>query len=72
MLASALAEKPETVVISVDMANAFNSIHRAAMFAAVCAGSAADGAVCVRGRNAPAHRGGPGGHSVMNSSVITY
>ena len=34
-LASALAEDPETVVISVDMANAFNSIHRAAMLAAV-------------------------------------
>ena len=34
-LASALAENPETVVISVDMANAFNSIHRAAMLAAV-------------------------------------
>ena len=34
-LASALAENPETLVISVDMANAFNSIHRAAMFAAV-------------------------------------
>ena len=34
-LASALAEHPETVVISVDMANAFNSVHRAAMFAAV-------------------------------------
>ena len=33
-LASALAEDPETVVISVDMANAFNSIHRAAMLAA--------------------------------------
>ena len=31
----ALAEDPETVVISVDMANAFNSSHRAAMFAAV-------------------------------------
>ena len=26
-----LAEDPETVVISVDMANAFNSFHRAAM-----------------------------------------
>ena len=34
-LASTLAEDPETVVISVEMANAFNSIHRAAMFAAV-------------------------------------
>ena len=34
-LALALAEDPETVVISVDMANAFNSIHRAAMLAAV-------------------------------------
>ena len=34
-LASALAEDPETVVISVDVANAFNSIHRAAMLAAV-------------------------------------
>ena len=34
-LASALAEDPETVVISVDMANAFNSIYRTAMFAAV-------------------------------------
>ena len=34
-LASALAQDPETVVISVDMANAFNSIHRAAMLAAV-------------------------------------
>ena len=34
-LASALAEDPETVVISVDMANAFNSTHRAAMCAAV-------------------------------------
>ena len=34
-LASALAEDSETVVITVDMANAFNSIHQAAMFAAV-------------------------------------
>ena len=34
-LASALAEDPEAVVFSVDMANAFNSIHRAAIFAAV-------------------------------------
>ena len=34
-LASALTEDPKTVVISVDMANAFNSIHRSAMFAAV-------------------------------------
>ena len=34
-LASALAEDPETVVISVDAANAFNSIHRAAMLAVV-------------------------------------
>ena len=34
-LASALAEDPETVVISMDMANAFNSFHRAAMLAAV-------------------------------------
>ena len=34
-LASTLAEDPETVVISVDMAYAFNSIHRAAIFAAV-------------------------------------
>ena len=34
-LASALAENPETVVISVDMAKAFNSVHRAAMFAAM-------------------------------------
>ena len=34
-LASGLAEDPETMVISVDMANAFNSIHRAAMFAAM-------------------------------------
>ena len=34
-LASALAEDPETVVISVDMAHAFNSIHRSAIFAAV-------------------------------------
>ena len=34
-LASALAEDPEIVVISLDMANAFNSVHRAAMFAAV-------------------------------------
>ena len=34
-LASALAEDPEMVVISVDMANAFNSVHRAPMFAAV-------------------------------------
>ena len=34
-LASALAEDHETVFISVDMANAFNSIHRAAMLAAV-------------------------------------
>ena len=34
-LASVLAEDPLTAVISVDMANAFNSIHRAAMFAAM-------------------------------------
>ena len=34
-LSSALAEDPETVVISVDMVNAFSSVHRAAMFAAV-------------------------------------
>ena len=34
-LASALAEGPETVVISVDMAIGFNSIRRAAMLAAV-------------------------------------
>ena len=34
-MAHALAEDPETVVISVDMANALNSVHRAAMFAAV-------------------------------------
>ena len=34
-LASELAEDPETVAISVDMANAFRSIHRDAMFAAV-------------------------------------
>ena len=34
-LAPALAEDPETVVISVDMANAFNSIHQAALFTAV-------------------------------------
>ena len=34
-LASALAEGPETVVISVVTANAINSMHRAAMFAAV-------------------------------------
>ena len=34
-LESALAEDPETVVISLDMANAFNSIHRASMFVAV-------------------------------------
>ena len=34
-LASALAEDPETVAISVDMANAFKSIYRAAMLAAV-------------------------------------
>ena len=34
-LASELAEDPETVVISVDMVNAYKSIHRAAMFAAV-------------------------------------
>ena len=34
-LASALADDPEAVVISVDMANAFNNIHRAEMFAAV-------------------------------------
>ena len=34
-LASALAADPETVVILVDMANAFNSIHRTAMLAAV-------------------------------------
>ena len=47
-LPSALAEDPETVVISVDMANAFNSIHRAAMLA-VCTSSAADGVVGVRG-----------------------
>ena len=32
---AALADDPETVVMSVDMAHAFNSIHRAAMFAAV-------------------------------------
>ena len=34
-LASALAEDPEIAFISVEMANAFNSIHRAVMFAAV-------------------------------------
>ena len=34
-LASALPEDPETVVISVDMANASNSIHRAATVAAM-------------------------------------
>ena len=34
-LTSAVAEDAETVIISVDMANAFNSIHQAAMFAAV-------------------------------------
>ena len=34
-LASALAEHPEAVVISGDMGNAFNSIHRAAKLAAV-------------------------------------
>ena len=34
-LASALADDPETVVISVDMGNAFNSIHRAAVSAAL-------------------------------------
>ena len=34
-LALALAKDRETVVISVDIANAFNSIHRAAIFAAV-------------------------------------
>ena len=34
-LASALIEDSETVVILVDMANAFNRMHRAAMFAAV-------------------------------------
>ena len=33
--AAALGEDPETVVISVDMVNAFNNIHRAEMFAAV-------------------------------------
>ena len=34
-LASALAEDPETAVISVDMANAFNSTHRAGIFTKV-------------------------------------
>ena len=34
-LASALAEDPKTVVVSVDMANSFNSVHRVAMFEAV-------------------------------------
>ena len=34
-LASALSDDPETVAIGVDMANAFNIIHRAAMFAAL-------------------------------------
>ena len=35
MLASALAEDTEAVVLSVDLANDFTSIHRAVMFAAV-------------------------------------
>lgn len=34
---STLAEDSEMVVISVAMANDFDSIHRAAIFAAVCA-----------------------------------
>ena len=34
-LASTLAEDRDTVIISVDMVNAFNSFHQVAMFAAV-------------------------------------
>ena len=37
MPSSTLAEDSEMVVISVAMANDFDSIHRAAIFAAVCA-----------------------------------
>ena len=68
-LASALAEDPETVVIWVDMANAVIYLQQhspgcdVCRGAAVYTGSAADGAVDGRGRNAPAHCGGPRGHS---------
>ena len=49
-LASALAEDPETVIISVDMAKTFNSPGcDACSGAAVCTSSAADGAVGVWG-----------------------
>ena len=49
--------------MSIDMTNAFNSIHQAAMFAAADAGSTADGAGGTRGRDAPAHCRGPKGYS---------